>query len=255
MSVTPQSCRVTVLVKALPQRSAKHGETVCCAGVTARGEFKRLYPVRFRHLREGSSFNRWDWIDFRYVRPPHDARRESCRVFEDSIIVGGKLGRAERSGFLNPLVLPSVKAASERGHSLAIVRPLEPRFSYRRKTASQLHEERESYKLAAAQGSLFDDELAALEPTPFEFKFRFRDADASHEYTNGDWEAHAMYFLGRKRGQSEKEVLGWMDHTFNVEYPMRGMLFAVGNQAKRPHVWQLLGVLRVDEPTQGVLPL
>jgi hypothetical protein len=52
---------------------------------------------------------------------------------------------------------------------------------------------------------------------------------------------------------SEQEVLDWMTYTFNAEYPKRGMLFAVGNQAKRPHVWQLLGVLRVDEPIQGAL--
>ncbi len=64
-----------------------------------------------------------------------------------------------------------------------------------------------------------------------------------------------MFYNGRRRGQSEKETLEWMDETFNVEYPRRGMLFAVGNQAKRPQVWQLLGVLRVDEPEQGALSL
>jgi hypothetical protein len=53
-----------------------------------------------------------------------------------------------------------------------------------------------------------------------------------------------------KRGMAEKEILDWMDHTFNVDYPRKGMLFAVGNQAKRPHVWQLLGVLRVRETYQ-----
>jgi hypothetical protein len=94
-----------------------------------------------------------------------------------------------------------------------------------------------------------------LEPTPFEFKFRFRDAHAPHDYTNGDWEAHAMSYNERKRGRSEQETLDWMDYKFNVEYPERGMLFAVGNQAKRPHVWQLLGVLRVDETIQGTLAL
>ena len=45
MSVTLQNCRVSILVKALPQRSANYGETVCCAGVTAHGEFKRLFNV------------------------------------------------------------------------------------------------------------------------------------------------------------------------------------------------------------------
>lgn len=250
MSVTPQSSRVTILVKALPQRSARHGETVCCAGLTVAGQWKRLYPVRFRHLKEENSFKRWDWIDFKYTLPTHDTRAESCRVFEDSIVVDGQLKSQERAAFLNPLVLPSIKVAETRGQSLALLRPLDTRFSYKRKTARQLREERDSYKLAAAQTSLFDDDLAALEPTPYEFKFRFRDSDAPHEFTNGDWEAHAMFFLGTKRGKTEKEVLDWMDHTFNEDYPKRGMLFAVGNQAKRPHVWQLLGVLRVDESAQ-----
>src|SRR5690606_14661897 len=79
--------------------------------------------------------------------------------------------------------------------------------------------------------------------------------DERHEYTNGDWEAHAMFYNERQRGRSEQEVLDWMDYRFNEEYPAKGMLFAVGNQMKRPHVWQLLGVLRVDETRQAVLPL
>ena len=188
MPVTPQSCRVTILVKALPQRSAKHGETVCCAGVTANGEWKRLYPIRFRHLREDSSFKRWDSVEFKHVNPPRDNRKESCRVFEDTIVVGKRLAPNKRAGFLNPLVLPSVKAAEARGDSLALIRPIDARFSYKLKSAAHLKEERESYKLAAAQGSLLDDDLAALEPSPYEFKFKFKDADVSariHEWRLG----------------------------------------------------------------------
>lgn len=108
-------------------------------------------------------------------------------------------------------------------------------------------EERAAYAKAARQGSLLDKQLETLEPTPYEFKFRFRDDEAEHIYANGDWEAHAMFYNGRMRGRTEMEVLDWMDHVFNVEYPAKGMVFAVGNQAKRPHVWQLLGVLRLDE--------
>jgi len=102
--------------------------------------------------------------------------------------------------------------------------------------------------------SLFDRELAALDPCPYEFRFSFEDG-SRHDFQNGDWEAYAMFYNGRRRGMSEAEVLDWMDETFNVHYPRAGMLFAVGNQAKRPHVWQLLGVLRVDEPVQASLPL
>jgi hypothetical protein len=238
-------------VKALPHLSKKHGETVCCAGVTAEGEWRRLFPVRFRHLSAESSFKRWDWVTFKYVRPTSDPRRESCRVFEDTIAIGKKLPKEKRADFLGPVILPSVKAAADRGDSLALIRPLEPRFSYKAKSAAQLDEERESYRLAAAQKSFFDDELAALEPSPYEFRFRFRDADAPHDYSNGDWEAHAMFYNARnKLGMSEQEALDWMDHRFNVEYPQKGMAFAVGNMAAYPKIWQLLGVLRLDESKQ-----
>lgn len=58
-----------------------------------------------------------------------------------------------------------------------------------------------------------------------------------------------MFYNGRRK-KSEAEVLQWMDETFNVKYPAKGMAFAVGNQAKRPQVWQLLGVIRLDELTE-----
>lgn len=241
-------------MKALPHLSRKHGETVCCAGVTAEGEWKRLFPVRFRHLSADSSFKRWDWVTFKYTKPTSDPRRESCRVFEDTIMIGKKLPEAKRADFLGPVILPSVKSAADRGDSLALIRPIEPRFSYKAKNAAQLDEERESYKLAAAQKSFFDDELAVLEPSSYDFRFRFRDADAPHDYSNGDWEAHAMFYNARhKLGMAEQEALEWMDHKFNVEYPQKGMAFAVGNMAAYPKVWQLLGVLRLDESKQGSL--
>ncbi len=254
MSVTPQECRVTILVKALPQPSKTHGETVCCAGVTARGEWKRLFPIRFRHLKGESSFKRWDWVDFRYTRPTRDIRPESCRVHEESLEVVGKLPKSEQAGFLKPLVLPSINAAIERGQSLALIRPKNARFTHRRKSPAEIKQERESFENAARQASFFDKELATLDPSPFEFRFKFED-DTRHDFQNGDWEAYAMFYNGMKRGMSEAEVLDWMNDIFNVKYPREGMLFAVGNQAKRPQTWQLLGVLKVDDSRQEALPL
>jgi hypothetical protein len=180
------------------------------------------------------------------VTDPRD-RAESCNVEENSIEVVGEMPRKERSRLLDPLIVPSVGEAARRGQTLALIRPTDARFSHRRKTAVALNEERAAYAEAARQGSLLDKELETLQPTPHEFKFHFRDEEAEHTYTNGDWEAHAMFYNGRRRGKTEAEVQAWMDHVFNVEYPTNGMAFAVGNQAKRPHVWQLLGVVRLDE--------
>ena len=253
MSVTLRNCRVSILVKALPQRSATHGETVCCAGVTPYGDFKRLFPVRFRHLGEGAAFKRWDWVDFEYRPPTNDRRAESCHVMEDSINVDGVMPTKDRSAFLNPLVSDSVADAAAAGKSLTLIRPKNTRFYYKPKAESEIDAERRTYEQAASQGSFFDKQLAALEPDPYEFRFKFEDGTGPHDYANGDWEAHAMFFNGRRRKGSDQATLDWMSTTFNEQYAERGMLFCVGNMAKRPQTWQLLGVLRVDGTTQQAL--
>ncbi len=253
MSATLQNCRVFILVKALPQRSATHGETVCCAGVTPYGEFRRLYPIRFRHLKEGAAFKRWDLVDFQFRRPTSDSRSESCHVMEDTITVTGSMRKQDRSTFLNPLVLPSVSAAADAGRSLALIRPFNTRFYHKQKPQDQIAAERRTYEEAARQISFFDSELAALEPSPYEFRFKFDDAQGRHDYANADWEAHAMFFYGRMRHGSDEATLDWMSQTFNEHYRDKGMLFCVGNLAKRPQTWQLLGVLRVDPSPQASL--
>ncbi len=183
MSVTPQSSRVTILVKALPQPSKRHGETVCCAGVTADGAWKRLFPIRFRHLKGESSFKRWDWVKFDYRAPTSDRRAASCHVYEESIAIDGKLAPKERARLLNPMIVGSAKHAMELGHSLGLIRPRNTRFIAKRKSRADIEKEREAFRFAAAQTSMFDEELAELEPSPFDFRFKFEDARAFPVYS------------------------------------------------------------------------
>ena len=128
ISVMPRSARVTIFVKALPQPSKRYGETVCYAGVTAGGTWKRLFPIRFRHLKGESSFDRWDWVKFAYRSPTTDRRAESCHVYEESIVIDGKLPPKEKAHLLNPLIVGSAKDAMELGHSLGLIRPRKTRF-------------------------------------------------------------------------------------------------------------------------------
>lgn len=248
-----QKSRVSILVKALPQRSSTYGETVCCAGVTEYGQFKRLFPVRFRHLAGTSKFARWDWVKFGYRTPTRDKRSESCHVMEDTIERDGVFPRSERSAFLNRIVSPSISSAANEGRSLALIRPSDTQFSYKPKPKSEVDAERQAFEEAAKQGSFFDKELASIEPTPYRFRFKFRDGDGPHTFTNGDWESHAMFFNGRRREGSEQAALNWMDQVYNEQYARDGMLFCVGNVASRPQTWQLLGVLKVEADEQPAL--
>lgn len=254
MTTTRPSARVVMLVKALPQPSKTYGETVCCAGVTADLQWKRLFPVRFRHLSGESSFSRWDWVKFSYGRPRSDTRKESCHVHEESIVVENRLSEKERSQLLNPIVLKSAKHAAELGLSLALIRPRNTRFIWKERSKSDIEEIRASFKAAARQTSMFDKELAELNPSPYDFRFKFEDDGGSHDYQDGDWEAHAMFWKECNR-TSAANAIAWMDKIFNEDYPERGMVFAIGNQAKRPQTWQLLGVVRLDESQQGELLL
>jgi hypothetical protein len=192
-------------------------------------------------------------VRFRYSKPVSDSRAESCHVHEESITVDAHLPKAEHARLLLPIIVGSAKHAAELGHSLALIRPRNTRFIAKPKSRSAIEEERDAFRRAARQTSMFDKELAELEPSPYNFRFIFEDGGGKHNYQNGDWETHAMFWHQRRR-TNEAETLKWMTQKFNEEYTQKGMAFAIGNQAKRPQTWQLLGVIRLDDPTQTELP-
>jgi hypothetical protein len=237
------------LVKALPRPSRKYGETVCCAGVTLKREWKRLYPVRFRHLAEDQNFRRWELVQFKYRLPTQDRRVESCHVFEDTILPKGTISPNDRFGLLDPMLVPSTSEAKAGGGSLALVRPLDVRFRWKKKPDALIKSEIQTYVDAGRQGSIFDEGLTKFVPSPYEFAFSFRDADGRHTLRCGDWETHATFFKWRRQ-YGDVETLRKLTELYNDDYPRRGMVFALGNMAKRPQTWQLLGVIRLDEGGQ-----
>ena len=103
-----------MLVKAVPRPSRRYGETVCCAGVTLQREWRRLYPVRFRHLKE-NKFSRWQWVRYRWRKPTSDQRHESRHIYEDTLLAGSVMPPADRVAFLEPLIVGSVKKSKRLG--------------------------------------------------------------------------------------------------------------------------------------------
>ena len=167
----------------------------------------------------------------------------------------GKLIPSERARFLNPLVLPSMDAAAALGRSLTLIRPRKPRFRFKVKTQSRICAEKKKYKAAAAQLSMLDAELAALEPCPYEFKFDYQTDDGvAHEMACEDWETAAM-FNRFERLLGAKAALDKMSVTFNEEYPAAGMAFTMGTHSRHPDQWLLVGVLRLDPVSQLALTL
>ncbi len=243
-----------MLVKALPHVGKRHGETVCCAGVTAEGEWRRQYPVHYRRL--DAEFSRWNWIEYDWIRPTGEDRRiESRRVQESTIRCVGKMPENKRARFLDAVIVPSCEAAAMRGQSLALIRPSKTKFWWKLKPTKQIAAEKAAYERAASQLSFLDSELAALSPCPYAFKFDYETSDGQfHRATCDDWETAATFYRWERRMGAEA-ALKAMAETFNEKYPAKGMAFAMGTHSLYPKVWLLVGVLRLDLVLQPSLAI
>ncbi len=245
-----QSERTVILVKAWPQPSAKYGETVCCAGVTSEGEWRRLFPIRFRHLAGEDQFRRWDVVEYKSRLPGSgDTRRESRAVEETSLKRKSTMREDSRASFLAPLLRPSIADAAARNESLALVRPTNFEFTWKKKPADELAADKAKRERTLSQGSLFDKELAAIEPCPFDIRMKFSDASGPHNMACGDWETAATFFKWRK-DYGEDDALRRLKDRYENEYARAGVAFAFGTMAKRQATWILLGIIRLNDSPQ-----
>jgi hypothetical protein len=164
--------------------------------------------------------------------------------------VDGTLDKKERISLLNPLILPSTDEAAALGRSLTLIRPINPKFKYRRKASELVAVEREGYRATLRQSSLLDEDLEPIEPVPYAFAFSYEDAAGKHTMQCGDWETSATFWKLSK-SYSEQAALDHLTKAFNEEYPRKGVAFAMGTVKARPKQWLLLGVIRLDEMLQG----
>lgn len=244
---------VVVIIKAAPQVGARHGETVCCAGIDLYGRWLRLFPIAFRNLEDGQKFGRWDRIRFRWRLPTDDNRIESRRIDQQSIEIVGQLRPNERSRFLAKCVTTSLDAERVAGRSLALLKPRELRFKVEEKTQAELAQEQERFDALRSQPDLFNgQQLVPYAACPYRFKYSYTTEDGAREGTCQDWEMEATYYKWSRRYGRER-ALNAMRRIFGEVLPKRGVLLAMGTHSRWPDTWLINGVIRYDEANQLVL--
>lgn len=84
--------RVLIAVMTYPHPSQRHQELVCTAGITAAGEWVRLYPIDYRYRPNHQRFRKYQWIEIGLAErgSGNDDRRESRRPDLDSITISGE---------------------------------------------------------------------------------------------------------------------------------------------------------------------
>jgi hypothetical protein len=247
---------VLVTVKAAPNPSERYGETVCVAGV--RAEFGhpgwiRLYPIRFRDLPHDDTFRKYQVITLDAVPARGDQRRESWKPIMSSIVQGAVLPPwAKRRDWLDDYLEDSMcKLNSDARHnanakSLALVRPQDVSGLLIERHPGWTIEEQKKINKYVNQPDLFDSrEKTPLQAPRFRAKYKYRCHDrqcGGHVQGLLDWEFVTLQ--RRLAALTDAEAYNAMRERFVTTMcgPRCETAFFVGNQAKRAHVFSVLGV-------------
>ena len=193
--------KILVLVKTYPNLSQKYVETVCAAGITDKGEWRRLYPIPFRKLPFEKRFKKFDWIEVDTQKNDKEKlrRSESHKINPDSIKILRNLGTgqnrdwAERNKILLPLAKKSLEELEELKDSkritLGLVKPKEL-IDF---TLTPLEECRDWEKdlIEGTQQTLFGEYKTPLDKIPWKFSYVFKCDDPKcngHSLMCEDWE-------------------------------------------------------------------
>ncbi len=121
--------RLLVLAKACPEMSKKYMASVCVAGVTDKGEWRRIYPIPWSVFWSSSdhNFKKKSWIEYELVDDsPSDYRPESRKIKFDTIKPLREATYAEIEGVLRPK-LTSIEALESLGAKTCSLGVVEPR--------------------------------------------------------------------------------------------------------------------------------
>lgn len=251
-----RALEILITVKAAPNPSDTYGETVCVAGLSADLNYPgwiRLYPINFRNLEQDVQFKKYDIITVTAVPAPNDARVESWRPdLETFRRIRNLPPWARRQKLLDSTIEGSMCELnkSARGNvtakSLALVKPADVSDLVITHHEGWSVEEEAKINKYVNQLTLFGDERRTpLEAPRFRAHYEWRCQEQNcngHKQGMLDWEF--VRLQRRFAGQDELAVKDAIRRKFLDEIcsQSNNVAFYVGNQAKRSHVFGVLGV-------------
>jgi len=217
--------KILITVKTYPTLSSKYAELVCTAGVNDAGEWRRLYPIRFRQLYDEQKYQKYQWVEAKLEPSKIDNRPESFKIIEDSLqVIGEPLSTKNmwvqrRDAFINKVSIYKdltvlIAQAHQNKLSLAAFKP--SRFldfickPVEREWDSQKLKELEDQK---KQLHLFDDaetvaqQFEVVNKLPYKFSYKFEDNKGrSSTLMIEDWEIGALYWNCLRNSFGDEKV-------------------------------------------------
>ena len=231
---------IIVTVKTYPTLSKAYVETVCTAGINDRGEWRRLYPIRFRYLAGDKQFKLFDRIKVRLAEHSSDGRPESRRPSTDTIQVLDHLTDwSLRHQWVGQTTLDSLKEMIDKGRSIGPIRCQEVLdFYWRNDSKAWSPDQQEQLR----QQELWESSAPAeLEKIPYKFRIHWKDgegAEYDHEFIS--WEVCQTWRAYRRTYTNPLAVMRdkWLGDILSKD---RYLAFFMGNRARFRQVFMVCG--------------
>ena len=243
--------RLLITVRTYPNLSTQYIETVCTAGMTPTGEWRRLYPVPLRYLNEPQQFRTWDIVTVP-LRPADDGRVESRRPNTPSLKIVGRIEKPQQRREwvgLSP-TFSSIEAMKAAGRTIGPVFVREVKeFIAEPKSSEWTAKERQKL-----EQELLIDKRKDLEKLPFKFRLRWVDGDGGEQVnTFESWEVCQTWRSWRALygpdGAVERMREKWLGDVFAGD---RDLTFFMGNLAAHRNVFMVTGTFTPrKEDTRG----
>ena len=163
----------------------------------------------------------------------------------------------ERAQFLAPLLRGSFAEANSKRESLTLIRPKSIVLSAIVKSDEELADEAMKHKALSDQLSLFDQTAEPLKPCRMRFVVNWKDQNnAPHRHECDDWETSAA-FNRFEHEHGEKRAVEILKEKFEAQYFSAGLVLGFSTHSRRNveydtvNQWLLVGLIRLDETSQG----
>jgi hypothetical protein len=253
--VTWEKKKVLVTVKAYPEKSRKHGQVVCTAGITEEGDWIRLYPMPFSTFLGPGKIQRYDWIEAECEKVTDEKlkRKESYRVRDGSVNIidrslslgkiNGKAPWEKRNALVLPKLAPSLEYLEDQYQkdktSLGLIKPREVIDFFTREELRQPPEPK------AYQQSLDQQIIPIVDAIPHIFAYKFRcagcDEKKIHDIMCEDWELFESYRSWWKIYPDVKTLWDKLHEKFFDFMVHNDLHFYMGMYSQQP-TWLIIGL-------------
>lgn len=259
-----QSTDVLITVMTYPHPSVKSDEVVCTGGITASGEWVRLYPIDYRYRPREQQFHKYQWINVG-LGPRgagNDNRKESRKPHLESIrLLGTPLptddGWLARRTIIDKMPHHTALQLQDFFEldktSLGIVRPqrvldvkVEPAEREWKPEWTELYD----------QMLLFGEQPKKLTKLPFKWSYTFECADSTkpHNAMIEDWELGVLFLKLREKHDETTAAQKVREKYLDICAPDRDTRFFMGTTFPF-NSWVVVGVFWPPKAYQGGLGL